>query len=88
MESSEQSIDINVESAMSEIYPNELRDDQEEDGLEVWQPPQPPSPKKSRKEPVLLANNKMELERRAWRRYHRLHLYFTVYEYFILSSYF
>ena len=73
-------MDIDVENAMSEIYPNEFKDDQEEDGLECWQP--------SRKEPAFSANNKMELERRTWRRYHRLRLYFIVYEYVILSSYF
>ena len=51
MESSEQSMDVDVESAMREIYPNELRDDQEEDGLECWQP--------SRKEPAFSAKTNM-----------------------------
>ena len=54
VESSEQSMDINVENAASQIHPNELRDNQEEDGLEVRQPPA----KKRRKEPAVSANKK------------------------------
>ena len=34
VESNEQSIDSNVENGASQIHPNELRDCQEEDGLE------------------------------------------------------
>ena len=54
VESNEQSINSNVENAASHIHPNELRDCQEEDGLEVRQPPA----KKRRKEPAVSANKK------------------------------
>ena len=54
VESSEQSMDSNVENAASQIHPNELRDSQEEDGLEVRQPPA----KKRRKERAVSANKK------------------------------
>ena len=56
VESSEQlqSMDSNVENAGSQIHPNELKDSQEEDGLDVRQPPA----KKRRKEPAVSANKK------------------------------
>ena len=54
VESSEQSMDINVESIASGVHPNELRDDQEEEGFELHQP----SAKKRRKEPGVSASKK------------------------------
>ena len=47
-------MDSNVENGASQIHPNELRDSQGKDELEVRQPPA----KKRRKEPAVSANKK------------------------------